>query len=67
MGGGELVLLALAHGLLLLPCASAVDRGQFPDNFLFGASTPAYQVQFSSMRRAEPCVEIGRKWGLDSC
>lgn len=25
MGGGELVLLALAHGLLLLPCASAVD------------------------------------------
>jgi hypothetical protein len=47
MGCGELVLLALAHGLLLLPppCASAVDRGQFPGNFLFGTSTSAYQVR----------------------
>jgi beta-glucosidase len=45
MGGKLVALLALvlAHGLL--PCASAVDRGQFPDNFLFGTSTSAYQVR----------------------
>lgn len=43
---GELVALlavAVAHGLL--PCASAIGRGQFPDNFLFGTSTSAYQVR----------------------
>lgn len=37
------VALLLAHGLL--PCASAVDRGDFPENFLFGTSTSAYQVR----------------------
>ncbi|CAN6268518.1 unnamed protein product [Urochloa humidicola] len=42
--GAELALLALAHGLLL-PCASAVDRGHFPDKFLFGTSTSAYQIE----------------------
>lgn len=35
-------LLVLAPGIL--QCASAVDRGQFPSDFLFGTSTSAYQV-----------------------
>jgi hypothetical protein len=39
------LLLLLAHELLPCPCAaSALDRGQFPDSFLFGTSTSAYQV-----------------------
>jgi hypothetical protein len=37
--------LALAHGLLLLPCLSKVHRGDFPPDFLFGTSTSAYQVR----------------------
>ncbi|OEL22948.1 putative inactive beta-glucosidase 14 [Dichanthelium oligosanthes] len=44
--GGELVLVLLALAAGLLPSrASAVDRGQFPDNFLFGTSTSAYQIE----------------------
>ncbi|TVU15273.1 hypothetical protein EJB05_38784 [Eragrostis curvula] len=38
------LLLLLAHGLL--SCASSsVDRGDFPPNFVFGASTSAYQIE----------------------
>ncbi|GJN02361.1 hypothetical protein PR202_ga19703 [Eleusine coracana subsp. coracana] len=42
---GELAWLALvfAHGLL--PYALAVNRGDFPPNFLFGTSTSAYQIE----------------------
>jgi len=40
------LLLLLAHELLPCPCAaSALDRGQFPDSFLFGTSTSAYQIE----------------------
>jgi beta-glucosidase len=41
---GELVVwlaLLLAHELQPCPGASAVGRGQFPDDFLFGTSTSA--------------------------
>jgi hypothetical protein len=37
----------LAHELL--PCASAIDRTQFPPNFLFGTSTSAYQVRLTHL------------------
>jgi beta-glucosidase len=36
--------LLLSRQLLPCSCASALDRGEFPDNFLFGTSTSAYQV-----------------------
>jgi len=46
---GELVVwvaLLLAHELLPCPGAAAAGgRGQFPDDFLFGTSTSAYQIE----------------------
>ena len=50
---GELVVwvaLLLAHELLPCPGASTVGRGQFPDDFLFGTSTSAYQVRCAAQQ-----------------
>ncbi|KAM0886803.1 hypothetical protein ACQ4PT_029461 [Festuca glaucescens] len=43
---GMVMLLAAALAILALP-ARALDRGEFPPGFLFGAATSAYQVSWS--------------------
>ena len=45
MGAGVVIVLSLLLAPELLPRASAVDRSEFPENFLFGTSTSAYQVR----------------------
>ena len=44
---GVIIVLAFFLAHELLPCASssAIDRTQFPPDFLFGTSTSAYQVR----------------------
>ena len=44
---GVIIVLAffLAHELLPFASSSAIDRTQFPPDFLFGTSTSAYQVR----------------------
>lgn len=49
-----LLLLLSAHQLL--SCVSAIDRSQFPPNFLFGTSTSAYQVPRMTHRTCKHAV-----------
>jgi hypothetical protein len=44
MAAGVVIVLSLLLAPELLPRASAVDRSEFPEDFLFGTSTSAYQV-----------------------
>jgi hypothetical protein len=45
MAAGVVIVLSLLLAPELLPRASAVDRSEFPEDFLFGTSTSAYQVR----------------------
>ncbi|KAK3144267.1 hypothetical protein QOZ80_4AG0310790 [Eleusine coracana subsp. coracana] len=46
MGNNKpLMLLAAASLLWLLPWASALDRSDFPESFLFGTATSSYQIE----------------------
>jgi hypothetical protein len=45
MAAAWLVVLLTVHRLLHLSGVSAVDRSQFPPDFLFGTSSSAYQAR----------------------